>query len=86
MADTTAIRARARAHQEELDEPRWLSIAAVARRFGISESTVRGIPADELPYKEFGSGMKLKRRRYRIADVEAYEAIDVRHTGQRRAS
>jgi hypothetical protein len=66
-----------------LDEPRWLSIATVAARFGVSESTVRTIPVDELPYKEFGAGHKLKRRRYRIADVEAYEAIDVRHTGRR---
>jgi hypothetical protein len=83
MADLTAVRARARAHQEELDEPRWLPIAAVAARFGVSESTVRGIPVDELPYKEFGQGHKLKRRRYRVSDVEAYEKIDVRHAGRR---
>lgn len=84
MADLTAVRAKARAHQDALDEPRWLTIAAVAARFGVSESTVRGIPADELPYKEFGNGRKLKRRRYRVADVEAYEAVDVRHTRTRR--
>lgn len=84
MADLADIRAKARAHQEELDQPRWLSIAAVAARFGISETTVRTIPVDDLPFKEFGQGHKLKRRRYRVVDVEAYEAIDVRHT--RRAS
>jgi hypothetical protein len=83
MADLTEIRARARKHQEELDEPKWLSISAVAARWGISDATVRTIPVDELPYKEFGQGHKLKRRRYRLADVEAYEAIDVRHTGRR---
>ena len=79
MADLTAIRAKARAHQQELDEPRWLSIADLARRFGVSQSTVRAIPADELPYKEFGRGLKHRRRRYRVSDVEAYEASDVRH-------
>lgn len=84
MDDMITIRARARAHQEELDEPRWMTLAEVAARFRLSESTVRGIPADELPFKEFGQGHKLKRRRYRLADVEAYEAADVRHT--RRAS
>jgi hypothetical protein len=81
--DLTAIRARAREHQDQLDEPRWLTTAAVAARFGVSESTIRGIPADELPYKEFGNGHKLKRRRYRVADVEAYEKVDVRHTSRR---
>lgn len=83
MADLKAIRAKARTHQEALDEPRWLTIAAVASRFSVSESTIRAIPADELPYKEFGAGHKLKRRRYRVADVEAYEDIDVRHAGRK---
>lgn len=84
MANLPAIRAKAREHQEELDQPRWLSLAAVAARFDVSETTIRAIPIDELPYKEFGAGLKLKRRRYRIADIETYEAVDVRHT--RRAS
>lgn len=83
MDDMTTIRARARAHQEDLDVLRWLSTATVARRFGVSETTVRAIPADELPYKTFGQGLKFRRRRYRLADVEAYEAVDVRHEGRR---
>lgn len=78
-ADLHAIRAKAREHQEDLEAPQWLSTADLARRFGISESTVRSIPADELPWKQFGRGLKHQRRRYRLSDVEAYEAVDVRH-------
>lgn len=83
MADLSEIRARAMKHQEELDEPRWMTLAEVAARFRLSETTVRLIPVDELPFKEFGSGHKYKRRRYRLTDVEAYESQDVRHTKQR---
>jgi hypothetical protein len=85
MTDLTTIRARARRHQEALDEPKWLSTGDLAQRFGVSESTVRAIPADELPWKEFGRGLKHRRRRYRLADVEAYEAVDIRHEGRKSA-
>jgi hypothetical protein len=79
MDDLIVVRARARKHQEALDEPKWLSTAQLAARWGIGQSTVRAIPADELPWKEFGRGLKHRRRKYRLENVEAYEAIDVTH-------
>ena len=86
MSDLAVIRARAKQHQEDLDEPKWLSIDDLARRFGVSESTVRAIPASELPWKDFGRGLKRRRRRYRLADVEKYEAIDVTTSVGRRTA
>ena len=85
MADLVEIRARAKKHQEELDEPKWLSTGDLAKRWGLGESTVRAMPATELPWKEFGRGVNRRRRRYRLADVESYEAVDVRHHGRRSA-
>lgn len=72
--DLSSIRARAVAHQQAIDEPRWLSVSQLAHRYGVSSTTVRAIPFDELPYKEFGRGLKLKRRRYHPKDVEVYES------------
>lgn len=68
------LRAAARQHEEELISQKWFSPADLAVRWGFrSLSTVRGISRDELPYKEFGTGTR-KRRRYRLSDVEAFEA------------
>lgn len=70
--DLSAIRARA--HDAELDNGlRYLSVSQLARRWGISQTTVRCIPLADLPYIEFGQGLKLRRRRFPIAAVEAYE-------------
>lgn len=69
------IRARRQQHEEELLSVHWLTPAVLADRWGISETTVREIPAAQLPYKEFGAGEKLKRRRYPPDAVAAYEAI-----------
>lgn len=74
MTDLAEIRARAAEHEEEIESLRWLRASQLADRWGISETTVREIPFDELPYREFGKGQKLKRRRYRPDDVAAYEA------------
>lgn len=73
--DLSVIRAGARVHQESLDLARnGLSVAVLADRWGISETSVRDIPRAHLRYMEFGKGVKHKRRRYRLADVETYEA------------
>ncbi|HWL39406.1 MAG TPA: hypothetical protein VNO75_04135 [Gemmatimonadaceae bacterium] len=72
-------RDRARAHQEEIDlRINYLTVNKLAARWGVAASTVRDIPREELPYKEFGSGVKLKRRRYHPDDVLAFEARDRR--------
>ena len=73
MTDLATIRARAAEHQRELTERQYLSVAQLAARWQLAPSTVRDIPADELPYLEFGRGLKLRRRHYDPADVEAYE-------------
>lgn len=74
MTDPRAlIRERATRHEEEIDSVRWLTVAELAARWRISENTVRAIPVDELHYKEFGSGERKKRRRFRADWVEAYE-------------
>lgn len=68
------IRERRQQHEEEMLSVHWFTPALLANRWGISETTVREIPASELPYKEFGAGEQLKRRRYPPAAVLAYEA------------
>jgi hypothetical protein len=74
MHDLTSIRERRRRHEEEMLSVHWFTPAILAARWGVSETTVREIPAQQLPYKEFGSGEQLKRRRYRPEDVAAFEA------------
>ena len=66
------MRERAAAHERELAEGEFMSVAEVASLIKLSQTYVRDIPADELPYGEFGHGHKLKRRRYRRAEVYAY--------------
>lgn len=74
------IRERRQQHEEEMLSVHWYTVAILATRWGLSQTTVREIPADELPYKEFGAGEKLKRRRYHPDDVAAYEAKRVGHS------
>lgn len=70
-------RDRARAHQEEIDlKTCFLTVNDLAKRWHVAPSTVRDIDREALPYKEFGSGVKLKRRRYHPDDVLAFEASD----------
>ena len=73
MSTLAEIRERGRDHAEELDSVQWFTPAMLAHRWNVSETTVRAIPAGELPYRVFGAGEKLKRRRYRPADVAAFE-------------
>lgn len=79
--DLEACRERARAHEEELREAAhdgWATPKELAARWKVSVTTVKDTPADELPFKEFGHGLKLKRRRYRWSDVYAFEARGIR--------
>jgi hypothetical protein len=82
-ASLQPIRERARAHQADLDlAVSYFTVQKLAARWDIAESTVRDIPREQLPYKEFGRGIKLKRRRYHPDDVLAYEARDRKTEGQ----
>jgi hypothetical protein len=82
--ELAAIRADAEQHQRELDAGRWLTTGQLAERWAVSDTTVRDIPRDELPWLPFGRGLKQPRRRYNPADVAAYEAR--RYAGVKRES
>lgn len=72
-----ALREKAREHQASLDERRlYFSPQQLATRWGVGVTTVKSIARDRLPFKEFGNGAKLKRRRYHRDDVLAFEAED----------
>lgn len=75
MSDLAAIRARADAHESDLDMgTTMLTPAQLAERWACHVSTIRDIPRDELPYLELGSGRTRHYRRYHPRDVAAYEA------------
>lgn len=75
MPDLAEIRARAKAHEAELAaRTTWFKVKDLAARWGVSPTTVRSIPHDELPYKAFGRGLKHQNRRYSPEAVAAYEA------------
>jgi hypothetical protein len=73
MPTVAELRERAAAHQRELTERKLLTVRNLAERWQVAPTTVRDIPPDELPYLEFGRGLKLRRRRYDPQDVEMYE-------------
>ena len=59
------------------DDEITLSGTEVARRLGVHPSTVWRYTADELPYEETRGGTKRRgRRRYRLSDVERFQAGD----------
>lgn len=50
----------------------WFTPASLAKRWNVSSKTVRKIPRERLPYREFGVG-EHPRRRYKPEWVYAYE-------------
>ena len=80
--DLDELRARAARHQDELDrDTRFLTVADLARRWRCSTTTVRAISHTALPYLNLGHGLVKVVRRYRLADVEAYELSRVERAG-----
>lgn len=76
MPNLAEIRERAQRHQEELDRnTRFLTVADLAARWRCSKGTVRAISKKTLPYVNLGNGLVRELRRYRPADVEAYESV-----------
>jgi hypothetical protein len=67
------LRADAARRNATLDPRAYYTVRQLAERWQLSATYVRTIPRDELPYLEFGRGLKLHRRRYPHAAVEAYE-------------
>ena len=76
MRSIDDIRARAREHEDELLSLHWFTPAELGTRWRLAGSTVREIPREKLRYKEFGSGARNKRRRYRADWVLAYEEAE----------
>lgn len=70
------IRARAKEHGEALESATWFTSAELAKRWGVSATTVYMIPVTELPFKRFGKG-KHPIRRYSPAAVLAFESADI---------
>ena len=60
-------------HQEIVMRSTFLTVAEVAERWRVSETTVRDIPYDELPYFQVGRGKRKIHRRYRPSDLEEFE-------------
>ena len=62
------------AHQQELlVRSSFLTVRELAQRWRVSETTIRDIPYDRLPYFQVGSGGRRIHRRYDPALVVAYE-------------
>jgi len=73
--DASERLAGAREHQRVLElKANGIGVAFLHARWKLSETTIREIPRAHLQYMEFGKGRKNKRRRYRLEDVETYEA------------
>ena len=69
------LKDRAQAHQERIDtRTTFLTPAALAKRWGCSEGSVRAISRTALPYLNIGTGLVRERRRYNPDDVYAYES------------
>lgn len=80
--DLAEIRARAEQHGNELDrDTRFFTVADLAKRWCCSTTSVRDIPAGDLPYLNLGRGLHRELRRYRPSDVYAYEAARLDRAG-----
>ncbi|MDB4892198.1 MAG: hypothetical protein JWL61_4053 [Gemmatimonadetes bacterium] len=74
MPTVDEIRARAMRHEADVNRgTAFFTVADLAARWTCSATTVRAIPVDALPYINVGQGLTKVIRRYRLADVEAYE-------------
>lgn len=71
MSDLSTIRAAAAAHDEQIQATGWYKAVDLMERWNVGRDTVLAIPRDKLPFLEFGGSHM---RRYKPADVEAYEA------------
>ena len=81
MSTLAELRAKSDSHQAHLDRnTTFLTLKALAARWGCSTNTVRAIPATVLPWVNIGSGLVREARRYHPDDVMAYEMAQ--RTGQ----
>jgi|HubBroStandDraft_6_1064221.scaffolds.fasta_scaffold22653_9 hypothetical protein len=63
-----------RSTDQRSDSTGTLSMGGLVARWGVGRHSIRKIPFRELPYEKKRTNSKVIRRRYRVADVEAYEA------------
>lgn len=64
---------RLKAMRDRVVEETYLSVADVAKHFGLAESTVKEIPIEVLPWSDFTPFSKKTTRRYSPAEVMAAE-------------
>jgi hypothetical protein len=74
LLSAAELRADAARRNLAIDPTAYFTVRQLAERWQVCATTVRDIPRDELPYVEFGRGLRFRRRRYPRAGVEAYEA------------
>jgi hypothetical protein len=74
MPTLEEIRARAMRHEADVARgAAFLTVAELAARWACSDTHVRGIAVDLLPFIDIGHGTRRVIRRYRLVDVESYE-------------
>lgn len=82
MPTLDELRAKAKAHQDSIDrDTRFFDVNTLAKRWGVSPTTVRAIPSASLPFLNVGAGLQRERRRYHPSDVAAYEATRLPKAG-----
>lgn len=67
------LRAMAAEHDEQIASVHWFTASELAARWRVSLQTIYDTPREQLRFKEFGQGEKLKRRRYRADWIADYE-------------
>jgi hypothetical protein len=76
------VRARTARHDAELDRnTKFFSVADLAKRWGVSVSTVRAIPRERLPWTNLGHGLVRELRRYHPDAVASYEGSRLEEAG-----
>jgi hypothetical protein len=82
MPTLADLRAKAQAHQDSIDrDTRFFDVGTLAKRWGVSPTTVRAIPQTLLPYLNVGTGLQRERRRYHPDDVARYESARLPKAG-----
>lgn len=82
MPDLDELRERAARHDAVLNRnKRFYTVADLAARWQRSATSVRAIPATDLPYINVGQGLVKEARRYDPDDVETYEFVHFKKAG-----
>lgn len=73
MRDLATMRAEAQEHERSMAAVSWLRAKDLIHRWHLCATTIRAIPASELPYLDVSRAPSREQRRYDPRDVAAYE-------------